>query len=123
MFRRRAFSSVLPKAQEWPTEAGVPPLEALPAPVEEVLRQYQTTLTLTHHLGPALFTRARDVQTGLPGESEWWDIKESEYLALGRVGRAVDAAARDLAREAAQLEKEQRWARSRRRTSRSGAAG
>ena len=43
----------------------------------------------------ALFTRARDVQTGLPGESEWrgsrlaqqremrsawWDIKESEYL-------------------------------------------
>ena len=34
--------------------------------------QYQTTLTLTHHLGPgALFTRARDVQTGLPGESEW----------------------------------------------------
>ena len=58
----------------------------------------QTTLTLTGHLGPgALFTRARDVQTGLPGESEWrgsrlaqqteremrsawWDIKESEYL-------------------------------------------
>ena len=36
--------------------------------------------------------------------SAWWDIKESEYLALGRVGRAVDAAARDLAREAAQLE-------------------
>ena len=30
------------------------------------------TLTLTRHLGPgALFTRARDVQTGLPGESEW----------------------------------------------------
>ena len=34
--------------------------------------QYQTTLTLTRNLGPgALFTRARDVQTGLPGESEW----------------------------------------------------
>ena len=32
----------------------------------------KTTLTLTRHLGPgALFTRARDVQTGLPGESEW----------------------------------------------------
>ena len=59
-------------------------------------KQYQTNLTLTRHLGPgALFTRARDVQTGLPGESEWrgsrlarqremrsawWDIKESEYL-------------------------------------------
>ena len=28
--------------------------------------------THTRHLGPgALFTRARDVQTGLPGESEW----------------------------------------------------
>ena len=36
--------------------------------------------------------------------SAWWDIKESEYLALGRVGRAVNAAARDFAREAAQLE-------------------
>ena len=34
--------------------------------------QYQTTLTLSRHLGPgALFTRARDVQTGLPSESEW----------------------------------------------------
>ena len=60
-------------------------------------KQYQTTLTLTRNLGPgALFTRAQDVQTGLPGESEWrgsrlaqqrercalawWDIKESEYL-------------------------------------------
>ena len=33
---------------------------------------YQTTLTLTRNLGPgALFTRARDVQAGLPGESEW----------------------------------------------------
>ena len=32
----------------------------------------KTTLTLTRNLGPgALFTRARDVQTGLPGESEW----------------------------------------------------
>ena len=50
-------------------------------------------------LAAALFTRTRDVQTGLPGESErmarftprtteremrsawsWWDIKESEYL-------------------------------------------
>ena len=36
--------------------------------------------------------------------SALWDIKESEYLALGRVGRAVNAAARDFAREAAQLE-------------------
>ena len=36
--------------------------------------------------------------------SAWWDIKESEYLALGRVGRAVNAAARDFAREAAQLD-------------------
>ena len=36
------------------------------------LRFSSTTLTLTRHLGPgALFTRARDVQTGLPGESEW----------------------------------------------------
>ena len=33
--------------------------------------------------------------------SAWWDIKER---VLGRVGRAVDAAARDFAREAAQLE-------------------
>ena len=33
--------------------------------------------------------------------SAWWDIKES---VLGRVGRAVDAAARDFAREVAQLE-------------------
>ena len=41
-------------------------------PVLERDFQYQTTLTLTRHLGPgALFTRARDVQTGLPGESEW----------------------------------------------------
>ena len=40
--------------------------------VQTGLPQYQTTLTLTRHLGPgALFTRARDVQTGLPGESEW----------------------------------------------------
>ena len=29
----------MPKAEEWPTEAGVPPLEALPTPGEEVLRR------------------------------------------------------------------------------------
>ena len=65
---------------------------------ERFLAISNNSLTLTRHLGPgALFTRARDVQTGLPGESEWrgsrlaqqrercalhggWDIKESEYL-------------------------------------------
>ena len=35
--------------------------------------------------------------------SAWWDIKKRERV-LGRVGRAVNAAARDFAREAAQLE-------------------
>ena len=35
--------------------------------------------------------------------SAWWDTKETERV-LGRVGRAVNAAARDFAREAAQLE-------------------
>ena len=33
--------------------------------------------------------------------SAWWDIRER---VLGRVGRAIDAAARSFAREAAQLE-------------------
>merc|ERR1712216_895129 len=70
--------------------------------------------------GPgALFTRARDVQTGLPGESEWRGsclaqqreqrdalcmVGHKRERVLGRVGRAVNAAARDFAREAAQLE-------------------
>ena len=57
----------------------------------------------------ALFTRARDVQTGLPGESEWRGSRlaqqrERDALCmvghkrervLGRVGRAVNPAARN----------------------------
>ena len=53
--------------------------------VQGSLWQYQTTLTLTRHLGPgALFTRARDVQTGLPGESEWRGsrLEQRERCAL-----------------------------------------
>ena len=62
--------------------------------------------------------RARDVQTGLPGESEWRGSRLAQQRdrdalcmvghkrkrVFGRVGRAVNAAARDFAREAAQLE-------------------
>ena len=53
-------------------DAGAP-VRASSTMLERVFAaQYQTTLTLTRNLGPgALFTRARDVQTGLPGESEW----------------------------------------------------
>ena len=86
---------------------------------ERFLAIPNNSITLTRHLGPgALFTRARDVQTGLPGESEWRGSRlaqqrERDALCmvghkrervLGRVGRAVNAAARDFAREAAQLE-------------------
>ena len=41
-------------------------------PSETGMHACKTNLTLTRHLGPgALLTRARDVETGLPGESEW----------------------------------------------------
>ena len=81
--------------------------------------EYQTTLTPRDDLGPgALFTRARGVRTELPGESEWRDsrlaqqrerdalcmVRHERERVLRRVGRAVDAAARSFAREAAQLE-------------------